>query len=45
MTVPPGGSTLPLVLTRLSTEVLFGRTSTKDAGQAVVDEVSSNLTT
>lgn len=43
--VPPGGSTLPLVLTRLSTEVLFGRTSAKDAGQAVVDEVSSNLTT
>ena len=43
--VPPGGSTLPLVLTRLSTEVLFGRTSAKDAGQQVVDEVSSNLTT
>jgi hypothetical protein len=32
------------VLTRLSTEVLFGRTSAKDAGQTVVDEVSSNLT-
>ena len=43
--VPPGGSTLPLVLTRLSTEVLFGRTSARDAGQQVVDEVSSNLTT
>ncbi|WP_197429711.1 ABC transporter substrate-binding protein [Auraticoccus cholistanensis] len=40
----PGGGTLGAVMFRYQTEVLFGRTSTADAAQGFVDEVTSNLT-
>ena len=40
---PPGGGTLAEVLFRNGIDVLFGRTSSADAAQKFVDEVTSNL--
>ena len=40
---PPGGGTIALVLVRYATDVLFGRTSTADAGTKFVEELKSNL--
>jgi len=41
---PPGGGTIALVLVRYCTDVLFGRSSTADAGAKFVEELKSNLT-
>jgi multiple sugar transport system substrate-binding protein len=40
---PPGGGTLAEVLFRNGVDVMFGRTSSADAAQKFVDEVTSNL--
>jgi multiple sugar transport system substrate-binding protein len=40
---PPGGGTIALILVRYATDVLFGRSSTADAGAKFVEELKSNL--
>ena len=40
----PGGGTWGAVMLRHETDVMFGKSSTADAAQKFVDEVSSNLT-
>ena len=40
---PKGGGNLAQVLLRYETDVLFGRSSTKDAAQKFTDEIKSNL--